>query len=52
MAASGSVVNRAFPSRSLVAGVPAKEIASGISWDRDFSVYKKLFYPARQSDAR
>jgi serine acetyltransferase len=52
MAASGSVVNRTFPDRSLVAGVPAKAIASGISWDRDFTAYKKLFYPAWQSDAR
>jgi acetyltransferase-like isoleucine patch superfamily enzyme len=51
MTASGSVVNRAFPDRSLVAGVPAKVIASGISWDRDFSAYKKLFHPGSQSDA-
>jgi acetyltransferase-like isoleucine patch superfamily enzyme len=52
MAASGSVVNRAFPDRSLVAGVPAKPIASGISWDRNFSAYKKLFHPGFQIDAR
>lgn len=51
MTASGSVVNRAFPDRSLVAGVPAKAIASGISWDRNFSAYKKLFHPGSQSDA-
>jgi acetyltransferase-like isoleucine patch superfamily enzyme len=52
MAASGSVVNRAFPDRCLVAGVPAKAIASGISWDRDFSAYKRLFYPEFQSHRR
>jgi acetyltransferase-like isoleucine patch superfamily enzyme len=45
MAASGSVINRGFPDRSLVAGVPAKAMASGISWDRDFSAYKRLFHP-------
>jgi acetyltransferase-like isoleucine patch superfamily enzyme len=52
MVASGSLVNRAFPDRSLVAGVPAKAISSGISWDRDFSAYKKLFYPEFQNEAR
>jgi acetyltransferase-like isoleucine patch superfamily enzyme len=52
MIASGSVVNHAFPDRSLVAGVPAKAIASEISWDRDFSAYKKLFHPGSQSGAR
>jgi acetyltransferase-like isoleucine patch superfamily enzyme len=43
--ASGSIVNRAWPSRSLVAGVPAKLVASEIEWDRDYRAYKKLFYP-------
>ena len=52
MIASGSLVNRTFPDHSLVAGVPAKAIASGISWDRDFSAYKKLFYPEFQSEVR
>ncbi len=52
MSASGSVINRAFPDRSLVAGVPARTIALGISWDRDFSAYKKLFYPGSQREAR
>jgi acetyltransferase-like isoleucine patch superfamily enzyme len=45
MAASGSIVNRAFPERSLVAGVPAAIIAQDIGWDRDFSAYKKMYYP-------
>lgn len=52
MTAAGSVVNRAFPGCSLVAGIPARAIASGISWDRDFSAYKKLFHPGFQNDAR
>jgi acetyltransferase-like isoleucine patch superfamily enzyme len=45
MAASGSIVNKAFAPRSLVAGSPAKVIAEGIEWSRDYTAYKKLYYP-------
>jgi acetyltransferase-like isoleucine patch superfamily enzyme len=48
MIASGSLVNREFPEHSLVAGMPGKVIASEISWNRDFTAYKKLFYPGSQ----
>ena len=45
MVAASSVVNRSFPARTLVAGVPAKALAGGIDWNREYHAYKKLFYP-------
>ena len=45
MVAASSVVNRGFPARTLVAGVPARALAGEICWDRDYRAYKDLFYP-------
>jgi len=48
MVAASSMVNRCFPTRTLVGGVPAKALQGGIRWDRDYRAYKKLFYPRKQ----
>lgn len=48
MVAASSVVNREFPSHTLVAGVPAKAVTQGISWDRDYRAYKQMYYPSEE----